>query len=108
MVIMNAQQLEIAARYKDAERLPRHAVARVWSESRQALAFFAVLKQRLESGDLQEAAQAHAENIAPFGGAIDAIRSQAAQLVATIEAVQAAGRAAGLDPFPGVVVDESE
>ena len=105
---MTPQQLDRAAKYKDGEREVRRAFALAWQASRHAVALANVFEQRVTSGDLSDMADLHAANLAPLGGADALLRQQYAAAVATTEAIQAAGQAHGLNPFPGVTVPQGE
>ena len=101
---MTPEQLQQAKLYGDAERDARRAVAPAWDALRKAVAQATVLEARVSGGDLQFAAELHAENKAVLGGADAALIAAMQQVVGLIEAIQAGGKQAGLNVFPGVTV----
>jgi hypothetical protein len=101
---MDDQQMALVKRYADAERETRAAMGRVYNAIVKALALEAVMGQRVSGGDLADMADYHAANLAKLGGAEVSIRQLAGGLKATIEAVQLAGLAQGINIFPGVNV----
>ena len=77
--------------YIDAERAARESWGRAYMATREALALEAVLQQRVTTGDLQESLPEYQETMATLQGADDVIRQSANVVIATMEAVQAAG-----------------
>lgn len=90
--------------YIDAERAARVDMTRLYKAAVAAMASDAVLRQRVTAGDLTASLPEYQAGVGMMGGADAVVRQAAQTIIATLQAVQNAGAAAGLDIFPGIPV----